>query len=489
MRISELSFASLRAAESIRRATSEIAEAQQRISTGVRLNSAADGTADIGKVSRLTSEIQKFVQNSTSNIFAQRLVETADLAHKSIQELLDSMLTTANKSVLSTASASNRESNQTSVSGLIKEVDTVAQTTSFSGQNLTDGTYINKKLLGGSGNSSVSISINSLKASAIGTNTTTLASKAASNEAGATADGAFNLVGKATKSIDYAGSASAETIAGLINAVKDDTRVTAAAETKAKLKTLSNAGTITFSLNGVSSGNIVVSSTSDLTAITTAINAISSTTGVDAETSTDKTFVTLRSSTGKNIVFAAFNNDNGGVDTIQLAALDRQGNEVNTHTITNTDGSGTAIAAARGYVVMNSENAFSYAMTAASGTDFTSASSAFKSVSAIDVSTKAGAEEAKDVISTARETVVNQRTTLGGVGNRLKFSEDYNQSQITSLSTARGNIVDADIAKESSRLASATILLESASAMLAQANISKELLLNLLISPYGARFR
>jgi flagellin len=197
----------------------------------------------------------------------------------------------------------------------------------------------------------------------------------------------------------------------------------------------------------------------------------------------------LRSSTGKNIVFTAFNNDNGGVDTIQLAALDRQGNEVNTHTITDTDGSGTAIAAARGYVVMNSENAFSYAMTAASGTDFTSASSAFKSVSAIDVSTKAGAEEAKDVISTARETVVNQRTTLGGVGNRLKFSEDYNQSQITSLSTARGNIVDADIAKESSRLASATILLESASAMLAQANISKELLLNLLISPYGARFR
>ena len=155
-------------------------------------------------------------------------------------------------------------------------------------------------------------------------------------------------------------------------------------------------------------------------------------------------------------MFTAFDNDNSGADTITLAALNRAGTEVNSQTITNTDGGASAKMAARGYVVMNSDKAFSYAMTQASGTDFSSASSSYRGISDIDISTEVGATEAKETIASARQMITNARTEIGGVINRLKFAEDYNQGQRLALTAARGNIIDADFAKESAALARST---------------------------------
>ena len=253
------------------------------------------------------------------------------------------------------------------------------------------------------------------------------------------------------------------------------------------MHTLSDAGTISFTLNGVASGNITITATTDLSPITTAINAISATTGISAETSTDKSYVTLTSDSGKNIVFTAFDNDNSGADTITLAALNRAGTEVNSETINNTNGGASAKMAVRGYVVMNSHKAFSYAMTQASGTDFISASSSYRGISDIDISTEVGATEAKETIASARQMITNARTEIGGVINRLKFAEDYNQGQRLALTTARGNIIDADIAKESAALARSTIILETSMAVLAQANVRKEMIINLLNTSWGRR--
>jgi flagellin len=487
MRISDFSHATLKAAEAARKATAEINVAQKRISTGLRVNSAADDPGSIGAVSRLTGEIQKFVQNSTSNLFSQKMLEAADLAHQNVVTMLDSMLSSANNSLSASATKSSRESNQKVVSGLKTSVDSAARKTSFNGKNLTDGSFANQRIGGGTGNSAVQFSIASIETGKIGTHTVTLAAKAADDAASATANGAFNVVGTSTAGVDYTGGDSAETIAGLINAVTDQTGVTAMAETKAKLRSLSDAGTVSFTLNGVASGNVTVTSTSDLSPITTAINAMSATTGIYAETSADKTYISLSSSTGKNIVFTLFDNDNAGADSIVLAALNRAGTEINTETISNTNGGASAKMAVRGYVVMNSDRAFSYAMTQASGTDFSSANSSFRGLSDIDISTEVGAAEAKETIASAREMISNARTEIGGVINRLKFAEDYNQGQRIALTSARGNMVDADIAQESANLARSSIILETSMAIMAQANVRKELLLNLLNSSWGSR--
>jgi len=488
MRISDFAITSLRAAESANKANLEMAQAQKRISTGLRVNSAADDPGSLGVISRLTGEIQQFVQNSAANLFSQKMLETADLAHKNVQTLLNSMLDSANLSTSSTATTTSRASNQTVVTGLLNEIDGIGLTSSFNGQNLTDGSFVNKSLNGSNSATSIKISIDALRTTELGTNTSILAAKAASDAASATTNGAFNLAGNTTSAIDYAAGASAETIAGFVNAATDQTGVKATAETRAKLKTLSDSGTISFTLNGSASGNITISDSSDLSAITTAINNISSTTGVHAETSADKTSVSLLSSQGKNIIFTAFNNDNSGTDTIQLAAVDRDDNEVNTQTISNTDGGVSAKAAVRGYVVMNSQNAFSYSMTEGAGSDFSSASSSFSSLSTIDISSESGAKQAKEIISGASQSLSDARVELGGVMNRLKFAEDFNQGQKLSLTSARGNIIDADIALESAKLARSSIILETSMAMIAQANIRKELFVNLINSSFGTRF-
>ena len=83
--------------------------------------------------------------------------------------------------------------------------------------------------------------------------------------------------------------------------------------------------------------------------------------------------------------------------------------------------------------------------------------------------------------------ITNARTEIGGVINRLKFAEDYNQGQRLALTTARGNIIDADIAKESAALARSTIILETSMAVLAQANVRKEMIINLLNTSWGRR--
>ena len=138
MKISDLSVISLKAAEAARRATSEMAIAQKRISTGLRINSANDDPGSIGVASRLTSEINKYVNQSTSNLFSQKMLEAADLAHKNIQAILDSMLDSSTESLSATATQSSRTANQTVVSGLKNELDGIATKTSFNGRNLTD---------------------------------------------------------------------------------------------------------------------------------------------------------------------------------------------------------------------------------------------------------------------------------------------------------------------------------------------------------------
>ena len=202
MKISDLSVISLKAAEAARRATSEMAIAQKRISTGLRINSANDDPGSIGVASKLTSEINKYVNQSTSNLFSQKMLEAADLAHKNIQAILNSMLDSSNESLSATATQSSRTSNQTVVSGLKSEVDAIATKTSFNGRNLTDGTFTDQRVGGSNSSSAIKFSIASIKTANIGTNTTTLAAKAASDESSATTDGAFNIVGTSTAAVD-----------------------------------------------------------------------------------------------------------------------------------------------------------------------------------------------------------------------------------------------------------------------------------------------
>jgi flagellin len=99
---------------------------------------------------------------------------------------------------------------------------------------------------------------------------------------------------------------------------------------------------------------------------------------------------------------------------------------------------------------------------------------------AVDITTKAGASSAISAIDTAITTIGNQRAVLGATSNRLDSTVSNLTNIATNLSAGRGRIEDADFAAETTSLAKSQILQQASTAMLAQANASKQGVLSLL---------
>jgi flagellin len=101
-------------------------------------------------------------------------------------------------------------------------------------------------------------------------------------------------------------------------------------------------------------------------------------------------------------------------------------------------------------------------------------------VGAVDLSTAAGASTALNLLDTAIDTVATQRANIGAVQNRLDATVNNLTSTATNLTESKSRIEDADFSAESTKLASAQILSQASTAMLAQANQSQQGVLNLL---------
>lgn len=101
-------------------------------------------------------------------------------------------------------------------------------------------------------------------------------------------------------------------------------------------------------------------------------------------------------------------------------------------------------------------------------------------VSTVDISTAAGASTALAALDTAINTVATQRAGLGAAQNRLESTVNNLTSSVTNLSESKSRIEDADYSVETTKLASAQILSQASTAMLAQANQSQQSVLNLL---------
>ena len=85
-----------------------------------------------------------------------------------------------------------------------------------------------------------------------------------------------------------------------------------------------------------------------------------------------------------------------------------------------------------------------------------------------------------DLIDTALTTIMTQRSKLGAVSNRLDHSVSNLTNTVSNLSAGKGRIEDADFAAETTNLARTQILQQASTAMLAQANASKQNVLSLL---------
>jgi flagellin len=117
------------------------------------------------------------------------------------------------------------------------------------------------------------------------------------------------------------------------------------------------------------------------------------------------------------------------------------------------------------------------------GVTFVNASgtiTASKGGQAVDISSASGASDAIVAIDSAIQTIGNQRAVLGATSNRLDSTVANLTNISTNLSAGRGRIEDADFAAETTNLAKSQILQQASTAMLAQANASKQGVLSLL---------
>jgi flagellin len=362
-----------------------------------------------------------------------------------------------------------------------------------------DGSFTNKKLQVGSGSSTshqISTSLGSMSAASIGSNRVDgvgFASVASSSATETKDTTTFNVTGpNGGTAITMTKADSVKTVAATANTKISNTGVTAVAVNNMKLSAVAT-GTVSFNLTGdaLSAISANVASASDLTALRDAINASAGTSGVTAAfNGTVKSELILTDHDGDDILIDTFSSDAAGSQTAKVQAMNFGATAVTGSEITikeavndSTVVTGTLRLESAGAFTVDAEtdgtNAISDAVTGYFG-NATSTASTLAAVSAVDISTLSGSQSAIDALDGALRMVSSQRSDLGAISNRIDSTVNNLTNMSANLSAGRGRIEDADFAAETTNLAKTQILQQASTAMLAQANASKQGVLSLL---------
>jgi flagellin len=150
----------------------EMEKSMARLSTGQRINSAADDAAGVAIASRLSSEIRGTNQAIRNSMDAQALIDTAEGAHSEIENILQRMRELAVQAANDTNDSTDRTNLDTEFHSLMDEIDRIADVTEWAGQSLLNGSVTTYTFQIGSGTAtadSVAVTIDTMATSVIGT--------------------------------------------------------------------------------------------------------------------------------------------------------------------------------------------------------------------------------------------------------------------------------------------------------------------------------
>ena len=161
--------ASLNAQRNLSASQTNLAKSMQRLSSGLRINSAKDDAAGLAISDRMTSQIRGLNQATRNANDGISLAQTAEGAMQESTNILQRMRELAVQSANDTNTASDRKSLQAEVSQLISELDRIAETTSFNGQKLLDGSFAGASFhVGANAGETIDFGINSTRTKNIG---------------------------------------------------------------------------------------------------------------------------------------------------------------------------------------------------------------------------------------------------------------------------------------------------------------------------------
>ena len=132
--------AALNAAASASSVNKDMETSMARLSSGKRINSASDDAAGVAISSRLSAEIRGTDQAIRNSLDGQALIDTAEGAHKEIENILQRMREVGIQSANDTNNNQDRTNLQAELDAMIVEIDRIAGTTTWAGANLMDAT-------------------------------------------------------------------------------------------------------------------------------------------------------------------------------------------------------------------------------------------------------------------------------------------------------------------------------------------------------------
>ena len=369
----------------------EMETSMERLSTGKRINSAADDAAGVAIASRLTSEIRGTNQAIRNAMDGQALIDTAEGAHEEVTNILQRMRELAVQVANDTNSSADRTSLQLEMTALTTEIDRIAASTKWAGKSLLDGATPYD-----------------------GSSVTALATAHSSDQASFTLQIGSGVTAK-------------DTIVATINATSASA----------------------LGVGGTSSNPVYTSESVD-------------TDGTSADTTI--------STSGSTITIGGTAADNDAVVSLSVDGV--------SITADFSTAGFTADAAGQSAILTQAlEDGLSAAYTVTDNGDGTVDVTKGGSVS---VASQSAAATAIGNIDDAIVLVNAQRASLGAISNRLDSTVSNLTNISSNLQAGRGRIEDADFAAETTSLAKSQILQQASTAMLAQANASKQNVLSLL---------
>ncbi|WP_027864418.1 flagellin [Massilia alkalitolerans] len=457
----------------------------QRLSSGLRINSAKDDAAGLAISDRMNSQIRGMNQATRNANDGVSMAQTAEGALSSSGDILQRIRELAVQSSNASNSTSDRKALQTEVTQLTSELNRIANTTEFNGQKLLDGTSGTSSFqVGANAGQLISMSGGNFSTSVYGNNT--LQQNALNPTVdGKVATGKLVINGyQGSKTVEFGADVSAKAAVAKINEVSGDTGVVASAKTEANLKGVAGKA-YTFDLTSDNGSAVSVSfsvgsnnTADDYAAAISAFNAQTAKTGVTASYDANKGGVKLTNASGADIKLENKSADTA-VSTATLATYQKNGKDLNATTVTlNT---ATPAGFAKGNISLDSEQSFSTADgTPASGWGLGGKPSELKSVGDIDIGTFDGAQAAIKTADAALAAVNSKRAEYGALQSRFESAISNLASSTENLSASRSRIVDTDFAAETAKMTRGQILQQAGTSMLAQANSLPNGVLSLL---------
>jgi flagellin len=444
---------------------SQLTNALQQLSSGLRINTAADDAAGYAIVQGMTSQINGLNQAARNAGDGVSLTQTAQGALTEITNDLQTMRDLAVQSLNATNSSQDRADLNQQFQQLSQDIDQVAKTASFNGVNLLDGTFQGAAFqIGANAGQTITVSsVNSSRTSVLGqqyTASVTSGALTATNNvnlAALTING--TSIGTATVAADASTLASAINNAGIsgVTATATANSVTGATTYAG---TAGHAGAIT--VNGITTASITATGVqaTDVNLAVNAINAVSAATGVTASNVAGN--LKLANTTGANIS-VAYGGTLVAADTTLAAVTTTSNYSVN---YSSTAGGQLII----GGTITNSGLTAATTNVALSGTSILN--SAVTSVSSSNAALAS--------IDAALQQISATGAQLGAYQNRFQSAISGLNTDATNLQAARSSIQDTDYAQATSNLSKAQILQQASTAMVAQANTVPQNVLTLL---------